>query len=446
MKEFFIKDIEHFTGNNGFLLSCWIKARRDTKDYIFLDIVDSTGEIQAVLEKKLSDRGEDIYNALKPEASIVLIGNRKLSDTNGIEVHVSNFRVVGPVKLDLQPRPRNWPEIFDGNHADHVLRNRHFYLRNEKQAAVLRFKSLFLFEIHRYLNEHDFVFIDAPVLTQLPLYDDSTAFKVKYRDGRKRTHNIFLSQCCTFHLEAAVHAFEKVYNVTPSFRAEHSKSNRHLKEYWHLKIEIAWAQLDDLIKFAEELLHTVSGRTMEKAKRETGVLDLSATPEIMTPPYEMVPYDEAVHIVNRAGRHFEWGRSLGIEEEKILTRKFNDRPLWIRGIPCSAEAFPFAKDPHNPDITRTCDLICPHGFGEILGTAEKITSKAELLTRMAEKGKNSDKQLERYRWYLDLRDYGVVPHGGIGMGIERVVRYHLRLPHVRYATSFPRVCGRIPNP
>jgi asparaginyl-tRNA synthetase len=424
----------------------WIKARRDTKDHIFLDIVDSTGQIQAVLNKGLIKASDEDYFELTPEASIVLTGEKRLSNANGYEVHVSDFHVPGPVRIDLQPRPRSYSEFFNGNHIDHILKNRHLYLRNEKQAAVLRFKSFFLFEVHRYLNERGFVFIDAPVLTQLPLYDDSTAFKVEYRDGRRRTHDVYLSQCCTFQLEAAIHAFERVYNVTPSFRAEHSKSNRHLKEYWHLKIEIAWAQLDDLIKFAEELLHTVAKRAVGKAERELDILGLSPGLEEMAPPFETVSYERAVQIVNDSGRAFEWGRSLGIEEEKILTAEFNERPLWVRGIPCSAEAFPFARETANPKITRTCDLICPNGYGEILGTAEKITNKSELLERMAEKGKVGEKQLERYRWYMDLRDYGIVPHGGIGVGIERVIRYLLRLPHVRYATSFPRVCGRVPNP
>jgi len=362
------------------------------------------------------------------------------------EVEATDFRVIGEATLRLTPRPRMWKNMFLHNHADHMLRHRHFYLRNERQAAVLRFKSMFLLEVHRYLQECGCVFIDAPVLTQLLLYDDSTAFRVDYRDNGNRHHDVFLSQCCTFQLEAAVHAFEKVYNVTPSFRAEHSKSNRHLREYWHLKVELAWVDLDELVAEAERLLCTVISRTVERAGRELALLGQPIDLQEFTPPFRSVTYDEAVDILHRAGKSFTWGKSLGTADEELLTRECGDRLLWVRGIPRSAEAFPFKVDPANPKLTRACDLIAPQGFAEILGVAEKITTRRELLERMAEKGRGGANDLRRYGWYLDMRDYGIVPHGGIGMGVERAVRYLLKLPHIRYTTSFPRLMGRTPNP
>jgi asparaginyl-tRNA synthetase len=413
---------------------------------IFVDVVDSTGTVQAVIDKLTLDKPEVHYEELKPEASLIVRGTKRPNHKTEHEILVADFRVIGQAKLDLRPRPRNCGDLFANNHADHILRNRHFYLRNEKQSAVLRFKSLFVFEAHRYLVERGFVFIDAPVLTQLLLYDDDTAFRVQYNDRKNREHEVFLSQCCTFQLEAAVHAFEKVYNVTPSFRAEHSKSNRHLREYWHLKIEIAWADLDDLIRFASDLVYTVSRRTSERAQRELDILGIDFDENKLAPTYPIVSYDEVVELVRKSGRQFEWGKSLCVEDEKLITESCGHRPVWVKGIPCSAEAFPFSRDPEDPTITRTCDLIAPHGFGEVLGTAEKITSRSDLLARMAEKGRSGTEQLTRYGWYLDLRDYGIVPHGGIGMGVERVVRFLLRLPHIRYTTSFPRLFGRIPNP
>jgi asparaginyl-tRNA synthetase len=446
MKECFIRDIAKLERGAKLQLKGWVKSRRTVNSTIFIDIVDSTGTVQALIDKGMLHKKEDAYRLLKPESSVVIDGVKQPRRGGGFEILILDFHVVGEARINLQPRPRAWKNMFDCNHADHVLKNRHFYLRNEKQAAVLRFKSFFIFELHRYLNENGYVFIDAPVLTRLLLYGDSTAFRVDYHEHGNRKRDIFLSQCCMFQLEAAAHVFEKVYNITPSFRAEHSRSNRHLREYWHLKVEIAWADLEDLVKVAGKLLYTVVKRTVQKAQREMDILGWPIDPEEVAPPYPSIAYDEAVEIIHKAGKPFVWGKNLGTEDEEILTKEFGEKPLWVREIPCCAEAFPFARDASNPDVTRSCDLICPRGFGELLGVAEKITSKSELLERMAEKGREGEDNLERYGWYLDLRDYGVVPHGGIGMGIERVVRYLLKLPHIRYAVSFPRLFGRTPNP
>jgi asparaginyl-tRNA synthetase len=446
MKDCFIQDLARLDSGAKLQLKAWVKSRRNVNGMVFLDLVDSTGTVQVVIDKHALGKGEAAYGPLRPEASLMVDGVKRARRGAAFEVEATDFRVVGEARINLQPRPRRWTNMFGNNHADHVLKHRHFYLRNEQQAAVLRFKSRFLFELHRYLQDDGFVFIDAPVLTQLLLYDDSSAFRVEYTDNGDKRRDVFLSQCCTFQLEAAVHAFEKVYNVTPSFRAEHSKSNRHLREYWHLKVELAWADLDDLVAAAERLLSTVTARTAEKSGRELDLLGGPLDPARFAPPYPSVTYDDAVRIIRNAGKDFTWGKSLGTDDEEILTKEFGDRLLWVRQIPCCAEAFPFARDPAKPHLTRACDLISPHGFGEILGVAEKITDRDELLERMAEKGRSGPADLERYGWYVEMRDYGMVPHGGIGMGVERAVRYFLRLPHIRYATSFPRLFRRRPNP
>ncbi len=445
MKKFFVNDVDKTEEGKQIELLGWLRSKNDLGNVFFLDIEDSTGVVQAVIGKdddELISKVKDIA----PESSVKIIGNVITNQKGVKEVKVNNVELIGPATLQINPQPRKNFNIFDSKHADNVLKNRPYYLRNDKLSSVIKFKSKFIFETHKWFQDRGFVFIDAPVLTKLLLYDDSSAFELDYSDKVNGGQKVFLSQCNTFQLEAAIHKFEKVYNLTPSFRAEHSKSNRHLREYWHLKTEIAWANLDDLIKTCEQLLYEVSKNTFDRSKRELEILEVKPDLEILKPPYKRISYDEMVEIIHSKGAEFEWGKSLGINDEKIITEEFGNKPLWIDGIPCSAEAFPFARSKENPKITRTCDLITPFGFGEIMGTAEKICDKKMLLERMAEKNKTTPRQLQRYQWYIDMRDYGCVPHGGIGAGVERIIRFLLRVPHVRDTISFPRLYGRYPNP
>ncbi len=444
MKKTYLKDVFD-SKKERVIVSGWVKSRRESKEFCFLDVVDSSGEIQIIISKK-KEKNSNVLKKLLPESSIKVEGILKKNKKSNFEIEATNVELIGEAKLDLSPHPRQNFNILDSKYADYVLKNKHFFLRNEKIQAILRFKHLFLFNLHKWFTEKGFVFIDAPVLTELLLYDDKTAFKLDYSDNIRSKQEVFLSQCNTFQLEAAIHAFEKVYNITPSFRAEHSKTNRHLREYWHLKAEIAWAELDDLINLAEKMLYEVTKDTIKECKEELKILKVDIDLRKLKPPYKQITYDRALEILHSKGNKMKWGRSFGINEERILTKEFGENLLFIRGIPCSAEGFPFSRDPSNIKITRTCDLLAPEGFGELLGTAEKITDKKELIKRMAEKGKDTPKQMERYKWYVDLRDYGMVPHGGIGMGLERVIRYLLKLPHVRDSISFPRLYGRYPNP
>jgi len=447
MKTRFIKDLDKEADETLIEIQAWISSKRKHKNLTFLDIVDSTGKVQVVINKnELQQNKYFELSRLKPDTAITLYGRKRKSGAGGIEVIVSDIQIVAENKKSIFPEPRCDFDIFNEKYSDHVLKNRHIYLRNPKLAAALKFKSNFIFEAHRYFSERDFVLIDAPVLTKLLLYDDASAFKLDYSDKISGKQEVFLSQCCTFQLESAVHVFEKVYNITPSFRAEHGKSNRHLREYWHLKAELAWVNLDDLITIAEDMMYMISKNTYEKSEKELKTLDTKVNLDKLKPPFDRITYDEASEIIRKEGKDFIWGKSLSIEDEQILTKYHGEKLLWVRGIPCSAEAFPFARDSQNPLITKTCDLIAPDGFGELMGTAEKITDKKELLERMAEKGKTTPEQLERYQWYIDLRDHGMVPHGGIGVGIERVIRYLLQTNHVRNVVSFPRLYGRIPNP
>lgn len=446
MKTHYVQDLEIVKDGEELELLCWVKRARVLKTVVFLDIVDSSGSSQAVVRKgSLPEQAYERMKAISPESAVRLVGSvGRHSGKN--ELIVTNAETIGEAKIRVSPPPREEFKIFESRIADHILKNRHFYLRNEKLMSVIKFKSNFMLEAHRWFNENGFVFLDAPVLTSLLLYDDESAFKINYGSQGNRNEKVFLSQCNTFQLEAAVHAFERVYNITPSFRAEHSRDDRHLREYWHLKAELAWVELDDLIEFASRMLYEISTRSFERSRKELKALAVDSSIDWLKPPFRNITYDQAIEELRSEGIQIEWGKSLGSREEEIITQRHGGRLLFIRGIPCKAEAFPFMKNAKNPLITETCDLIAPKGFGELLGTAMKITNRSDLLERMAEKGRSNHANLRRYGWYLDLRDYGCVPHGGVGMGIDRVVRYLLRLPHVRDAVSFPRLCDRIPNP
>ncbi|MEM3907625.1 MAG: asparagine--tRNA ligase [Nitrososphaerota archaeon] len=422
-------------------ISGWIKSKRDKGNSIFIDLEDSTDFIQVTVKKDAIDSKK--FQAIKKiaqESSIRVIGVLKEAKDKAKEIDAKRIEMIGPANISLTPSPRSNFDIFDSKYSNLTMEKRHLYLRNKKMMSVLKFKNNFLFSLHEYFQKRNFVFIDAPVITQTLLYDDKTAFSFDFFGTR-----MFLSQCVAFQLEAAVHGFEKVYNITPSFRAEHSRTNRHLAEYWHLKAEIAFMDLNEMMSFAEDMVYNTVNVALERSEKEMETLGVSFDVDEIKPPYQKITYDEAVEMVRSKGKKMEWGRSLGADEERIISEN-TSKPVFIVGMPCSAEGFPFSKDPKNPQLTRTADLIPVGGFGEVLGVAEKICTTKELLERMKEKGKDTKEQLKRYKWYQELREYGCVPHSGLGMGIERIVRWVLQLPHVKYAISFPRLYRRVPYP
>lgn len=437
MKTFYIDNLNSLKEGDSFSLYCWLKSLRSHGKVIFYQVVDSKGEAQVVL--KIENFSEDkfkILSSVKEESALLIKGIFQSNELKALDVDV-----IAKNEFDFSPKPRSDFKIFDNKHLDHVLKNRNIYLRNKKVNSVLNFKSKYVFELHKYFQEKDYVLIEAPVLTEKLLYDDDTAFSFNYQ-GR----DVWLSQCCTFQLEPSICSFEKVYNITPSFRAEHSRSDRHLNEYTHLKVEIAWAKLEDLIKISENLVFSVAQKMKVRGEKELMFLGHEIDLECLRPPYKRITYCEASRILNDSGCKFEWGKSLSKSDEAFLTKYFGEKPLWIQFIPRSAEGFPFKIAEHDERLTVVSDLIAPYGFGEILGAAEKICSKEELLKRMNEKGKDAPGQIERYQDFVDLRESGLPFHGGIGMGVDRVARFLMGLKHVKDVMPYPRLFGRRWNP
>lgn len=438
MKKIYVQDIkEKIALGTSVTLFGWARNKRDHGSIIFIDVCDSTGTIQAIVDK--SKVLDNIYGFAKNiilESSIKVVGNLQVDDSlghNAKSIEVQTIDIIGEASYNLMPRPRSDFDVFDPLIADHLLRNRHLYIRHDKLAAVLRFRHGFMGILHQWFRAKNFVEITAPILTPLPLYDDHTALSLNLGEEK-----IFLTQCVAFYLESALPAFEKVYNIGPSFRGEESRSKRHLMEYWHVKAEIAFADLEDIISCVEEMLRDVISKCEEKCGNEMKILGVNLPKSALSVPYPRISYRQAMSILKTHGIDFELGKSLSSKEEVVLASQFAT-PFWITNLPRNIEPFPYVIDASDPSTTKTADLIAPEGFGELLGVAEKITDPLELQQRLEEKGKASD---ARYKWYCELRRYGCVPHGGFGMGVERVIRWLLKLSHVRDAIPFPRIFRR----
>ena len=412
----------------------WIKKRRRHNYDVFLDICDSTGTIQGVINK--ANNLFELAKRLSEETGVKIIGilvstGRKKPQK---EIHIQEMEILGSSTINISPYPRSNIDIFDPRLQEQLLNKRYLYLRNEKIAAILKFRHILVRIIHEWFHSNGFIEIHAPILTPTPLYDDRTPIAVQVHG-----QNVYLTQCVGFYLEAAVHALEKIYNIGPSFRAEESRSKRHLMEYWHIKAELAFVNFEDIVVTVEQFIRDVSGEIIKKGSDFASVIGSEICKDGLKIPFPRVSYCEAIEWLKTQGCDIEFGKSLGSDEEARLSNRFGETPFWVVGIPRSIEPFPYVIDSTDQRRTKTADLIASRGFGELLGIAEKIHELSMLDERLAEKGKNDD---VRYEWLRELRQYGCVPHGGFGMGLERLIRWFLQIPHVRDTIPFHRAFGR----
>jgi len=430
-----INAIKNEKSNKVVKLAGWIKSKNIFKNLIILNVVDVSGEIQAIAKPENMNR--DSYNKLKnlmEESCIIICGNYK---SNKKEIEIHKLDVIAGATKTLSPKPRMPFDIFNEKYVDNVQSNKHIYLRNEKIVAVLKLRSKFIFATREFFEKNNFFEFTAPILTNITLYDKSTAFSIDFYDKK-----LYLTQCAAFYLETAVAALEKVYFICPSFRDEKSRTKKHLSEYWHLKGEIAFYNLEDMMKFVEKMLYDIAKKLEITGKEELKVLGSPLNLRQIKPPFKVVTYSEAIKILNKNGFDIEWGKSLGNDEEIFLGDYFK-KPFWVKYLPRNLESFPYRINPADERTTLVADLIVPK-YGEILGAAEKIYQKHELLRRMKEDF--IPHPLKTYKWFVDLRDMGLPPHSGFGMGVERVLRWFLKLSHVRDAIPYPRTCSRAPYP
>lgn len=285
-----------------------------------------------------------------------------------------------------------------------------------------------------WLDEHGFILIDAPILTPNAVEGTTTLFETDYFDEKA-----YLTQSGQLYMEAAAMAHGKVYCFGPTFRAEKSKTRRHLTEFWMLEPEMAYADLDEDMRVQEELVSYIVQRVLERRRRELEVLERDVSKlEKITPPFPRLSYDEAIELVNRAGEPLTWGDDLGAPHETIIAERY-EKPVFVHRYPAQAKAFYMKPDPERPEVVLCADLLAPEGYGEIIGGGQRIDDYDLLLSRLQQHRLPA----EVYQWYLDLRRYGSVPHAGFGLGIERTVAWICGLPHVREAIPFPRMLNRL---
>jgi len=406
-------------------LAGWVYRYRDLGSVVFIVLRDATGILQAVVRKEEVD--EESWRAAKKadvEASVTLRGVVKADPRapGGIEIQARSVTLVGPSP--------DFPIKKDSG-VEFRLDKRHLDLRSRRMWAALKIRAEFIAGVREWFDVNGFVPVEAPTFVSAAVEGGATLFELEYF-GRKA----YLTQSSQFYLEAAIFTFEKVYTIQPSFRAEKSRTRRHLTEFWHAEGEMAWHDLNDMMDVVEALVDHAVQRVYENRQAELQLLGRKFEPPQR--PYERISYDEAIEIAQSKGVQIEWGDDLTTEAERVISLEF-DRPIFVHRYPRQAKAFYHAPDPSRPEVVLCADLLAPEGIGEIVGGGQRIHNYEELVERIRENGLRE----EDYEWYLDLRKYGSVPHSGFGLGIERAVRWIAGLPHIRDAIAFPRTPTRL---
>jgi asparaginyl-tRNA synthetase len=368
-------------------------------------------------------------DTLTQESSLVVTGTVRADARapGGHELQVSDIRVI-QLAEDYPITPKE-------HGPDFLLEHRHLWLRSSKQHAVLSIRSHVIQAAHEYFNREGFMLFDAPILTPTACEGTSTLFETDYFYGEKA----YLSQSGQLYAEAGAMAFGKVYTLGPTFRAEKSKTRRHLTEFWMLEPEVAFAELEDILSLAEQLVSHLVNSVLTHRSDELQTLERDKTKlSSIVPPFPRITYNEALDLLRQKSVSHEWGRDFGATEDTLLSEHF-DRPVIITHYPRKAKAFYMKSDPHNPELALCVDVLAPEGYGEIIGGSQREDDYAKLLDKLAE----HNLPREPFEWYLDLRRYGTVPHSGFGLGIERTVAWICGIKHLRETIPFPRMLQRI---
>ncbi|HHX25720.1 MAG TPA: asparagine--tRNA ligase [Firmicutes bacterium] len=424
-------DISHIAEHVGeeVKLEGWVYNKRSSGSLVFLIVRDGTGFIQAVAVKgEIPDEDFQKCDELTQESSIVVSGKVKADKRapGGYELAVTGVR---PVHL-----AEEYPISLKKHGVDFLMDWRHLWLRTPRQSAILRIRHEIIGAIRDFLDEREFVLVDAPILTPSACEGTTTLFSTDYFDS-----TAYLSQSGQLYMEAAAMALGKVYCFGPTFRAEKSKTRRHLTEFWMVEPEMAWVDLDGNLKLQEELISYVVQRVLEERKNELATVERdTGRLENIKPPFPRVSYDEAVEILNKRGVEFEWGNDFGGGDETVLAEQF-ELPVFVHRYPTDIKAFYMKPDPSRPEICLSADLLAPEGYGEIIGGGQRIDDPRLLAARI----KEHDLPEEAYAWYMDLRKFGSVPHSGFGLGLERVVAWICGIDHIRETIPFPRLLKRI---
>lgn len=421
----FIRELQDLPEGEPVRIAGWVYRKSELGGVIFIRLRDSTGIIQVVVkEENVGRDGLERAREADIEASIAVKGTvrRDPRSPTGAELLASDVRIVGG-SPDFPIKPDSGEEF--------LLDKRHLYLRSTKMRSALLVRREVMRAVEEWFITNGFIRVEGPTFVGAAVEGGSTLFEVPYFNRKA-----YLTQSSQFYLEAAIFAFENVYTVQPSFRAEKSRTRRHLTEFWHAEAEMAWADLNGMMDVVESLLKYVSQKVVERAGHALESLGRRFEP--LDGEFPRITYDEALGIARRKGSSIEWGDDLGAEEERFISLEF-DLPVFVTHYPKQAKAFYHKPDPERPEVVLCADLLAPEGIGEIVGGGQRIDSEEELVRRIREEGLDPSD----YEWYIDLRRYGSVPHSGFGLGIERTISWIAGLPHVKDALPFPRTPTRL---
>ena len=408
----------------------WVTHLRSSGKIAFVVMRDGTGQMQGVLVKtQIPPDVWERFAALTIETSVAMTGEVHAEERSpgGIEMAVSNLDIIGTSALDYPIQPKE-------HGIDFLLDHRHFWLRSPRQRAIARVRNEVEQAIHDFFYARGFLRVDTPILTAA-IGERSGLFSTEYFDEG----TAYLAQTGQLYGEAAAAAFGRIYTFGPTFRAEKSKTRRHLTEFWMIEPEVAWNDNDDNMRLQEDFVSYLVHRALDRCAADLALLERDTAPlERVTPPFVRLDYGAAIEVLKRKGSAAVWGDDLGAEDESLIVEDY-DKPVFVMNYPREAKAFYMKENPADPRTVLCDDLLAPEGYGEIIGGSQREDDYDRLLARI-----RAEKLPEQaYDWYLDLRRYGTFVHSGFGLGLERTVSWICGLPHLREAIAFPRLMNRV---
>jgi len=423
-----IKNLDKYVGEEV-TVQGWLYNQRGSGKIKFLIMRDGSGLLQCVIVKQ--NMGEDVFAELKTvtqETSMKVTGivNEEPRAVDGYEMQVTGFQIVSIAE--------EYPITHKEHGVDFLSERRHLWIRAPRQMAILRVRSEIAHAFREFFYQRDFVLADPPIITPAACEGTSTLFELDYH-GEKA----FLSQSGQLYSEANAMALGKIYCFGPTFRAEKSKTRRHLMEFWMVEAEMAYCDMDENINIQEEMVYYVIQRVLGKCGNELKILgrDVEKLKSIQL-PFPRISYTEAVEILKEAGEDFPWGEDFGAPHETIISNHFG-LPVFVHRYPTTIKAFYMKPDPNDPKVVLGADLLAPEGYGEIIGGGQRIDDLVLLQQRIRE----HNLPLEAFEWYIDLRRYGSVPHSGFGLGLERTVAWICGIEHIRETIPFPRMLHKM---
>ncbi|HEX9658351.1 MAG TPA: asparagine--tRNA ligase [Bacteroidota bacterium] len=429
MSRIYIEDLASHVGEE-ITLHGWVYNKRSSGKIRFLVMRDGTGLVQGVVAKgQVSDDVFARFDELTQESSFSMTGKARAEKRapGGYELDVSDIHIISiSEEYPITPKEHG---------VEFLMDRRHLWLRSSRQHAVLRIRHEIIRSIRQFFDDRRFVLLDAPIFTPASCEGTSTLFETEYFDLGKA----FLTQSGQLYGEAGAMALGKVYVFGPTFRAEKSKTRRHLTEFWMVEPEVAFNDLNDNMDLAEEFIEHIVQSVLKNRKKELETLERNTSLlEKVKRPLPRISYDEAVAILMKKGHNFLWGNDFGGPDETLISEEF-DRPVMVHRYPAKIKAFYMKRDPQNNELALALDVLAPEGYGEIIGGSQREDNLDLLLARLKEHELPED----AFSWYLDLRRYGSVPHSGFGLGIERTVSWICGLDHVRETIPFPRMIYRL---